>query len=256
MSGTVLRALVVGLTFVAGCATTVPLQTASVVDDGVTRVGAEANAALFCGTPSALLSCALYPEGLALPEVRGSARRGIGDGVDVGAALAARVALYAVDRPVGGLFTFDVKRELWSRPLPWGAWGERLLVSASPLLAVGAAGAVGLAPTVEAEFGVPLHVGLVQPGGEWVTSLRVSQHVLLPHLGADLPTPYRVIATTRLGFAAGSVFRSGLGIQLGYQSIAFGSAALSRADSVAVDVTPAFTSGAWQLSVGWLWDLH
>ena len=219
-------------------------------------MGAEANAALYCGSIGLVTDCAFYPEGLPLPELRLSARRGVGDGLDFGAAVAARVELYAVDRPVGALFTFDAKRELWSRPLGWGAWGERLVVSVNPLMAAGAAGAIGLAPTVEAELGVPLHVGLVQGGGEWVGSLRLSQRLLLPKLGAEPPAPYPGVTTTRLGLAAGYVFDSGLAVQLGYQSIVFGAGYLSLGKSTLVAVAPEFTAGAWQLSVGWLFDLR
>ena len=78
----------VGFLLVAGCATVSPMQTASTVDPGKWRVGAQLSTAAYCGSfVEGPLVCTDYPDGVPIPELRVNARRGLPHGADVGISL-------------------------------------------------------------------------------------------------------------------------------------------------------------------------
>ncbi|MGC4115452.1 MAG: hypothetical protein QM765_12780 [Myxococcales bacterium] len=72
--------------FAAGCATAVPLQTASTVDPGVVRLSGQVTSSPWCTVSGSWGSCALAPgnHSLGLPELRLAGRVGVHDRVDVG----------------------------------------------------------------------------------------------------------------------------------------------------------------------------
>ena len=223
--------------FGAGCATAVPLQTASTGQPGAWRVGGAVSTAAWCGDMSGLLGmvrCTEYPDGVPLPEVRALARRGVAPGTDVGASVQVAVQTIAPERPlqVGG--TLEVKRELVRAPS-----GSVTHVLSLGAVAGGAvSGRVGLAPWWSTELSVPLLYGLQWRRFEWVAGVALVGRVLLPPTSAAVPLP--VTASQRLNLSLGLFRRE----------------PASWAVQVSYLTDPArFTNGALQVQFGWLFDL-
>ncbi|HEY3447532.1 MAG TPA: hypothetical protein VGK67_14350 [Myxococcales bacterium] len=111
----------------AGCATTVPIQTASTVPVGTVRLSGQASLAIYCGFAD-ISRCAF---GNTTPELRLAGRTGLHDRVDLGASLFF-VSHFASQGPEwGGLL--DGKVELWRAPI---AEGRKQVLSAGLGLAV------------------------------------------------------------------------------------------------------------------------
>jgi hypothetical protein len=209
------------------------MQTASVVAPGALRVGGQVDFAAWCGTPGAglaVFSCNQFPDGIPLPEVRATARRGVGWASDVGASLQVATQIDAPELPLQVGLTTDVKRELFHLSGP----GAGHVLSLGVLVAGAIAGRPGLSPTGQVEWGVPLFYGLQTTHFEWVAGLSFSQRV---QFGGPPGLPARL--STRLGATLGLFRRdpAGFGVQLGYLT----------------DVRLP-TRGALQVQVGWLWD--
>lgn len=226
---------VVGL-LAASCATVVPLQTASVVAPGKTRVGGQLAFAAFCGTPGGVLSllgCNQFPDGVPLPEVRANVRHGVGWSSDVGGSLVAQGQVQAPEHVLKVGLTADFKRELLHVS---GAPGFQHVVALGVVGGGAVAGRWGLAPTGTFEWGVPLFYGLQTQRLEWVASVALDQRLVIG--GAGVPAPPAL--TTLVGVTVGLFQRepAGLGVQLGYLT----------------DVRLPLR-GALQVQVGGFWDL-
>lgn len=233
------RTLLAMLVACAGCATVVPMQTASVVDKGRLRVGGQLSAAAYCGDLSGglllgLARCTEYPDGIPIPELRANARYGLGARFDVGLSAQAQIQVVAPERIFQLGLTTDVKGELLR--LEQGAFTH---VVSTGLLGGGAlSGRFGLPLWAQLEWGVPIFYGLQLERWEFVLGLSLSQRLLVSRLGADAALP--PVNSARAGITLG-VFRrnpASWALQLSYLA------------------DPArFATGALQLQFGWFFDL-
>ncbi|MBX5482906.1 MAG: hypothetical protein IRZ16_13850 [Myxococcaceae bacterium] len=174
-------ALAMAVVAASGCVTPTSLQTASTVDPGTWRVGAQLSSAPWCSVTFTPERCALAPKGLPLPELRASARTGLAPRTDVGLSLSTS-AVIPQGVSVGALF--DAKRELWSSG---SASGSRQLIAAS----VGAGGHLDLIGVFDSSSGgggrvepgidIPIAgwYGLKQGGWEWVVSPRFVERMAI-----------------------------------------------------------------------------
>lgn len=222
-----------------GCATVVPMQTASVVDKGRLRVGGQLGTTAYCGDPAGglllgLSRCTEYPDGVPLPELRANARYGLGSRFDVGLSAQAQTQIIAPERIFQFGLTADVKGEL----LRIDTSGPTHVVSTGLLGGAALAGRFGIPLWGQLEWGVPVFYGLQLGRWEFVVGASLSQRLLAPRLGgtpAQLP-----FDTVRLGLSLG-VFRrdpASWAIQFNYLT------------------DPArFTNGSLQLQFGWFFDL-
>ncbi len=221
------------MVLLTSCATVTPMQTASVVDVGVLRVGGQVAFAGFCGDlPTGVLGltrCTEYPDGLPLPEVRVDARRGLLRRLDVGASLQLAPQLLASERAMQAGLTLDGKAEL----LHLERGPVTHIVSLGLLGGAAIAGRFGLRPSAQVEGGVPLFYGLQLAGFEVVLSAAWSVRGFFFGNGVTLPA-----LSQRLELRVGLFRRpTSWGLQLGYLT------------------DPAnFTSGAPQVQFSWMWD--
>jgi hypothetical protein len=221
-----------------GCATVVPMQTASVVDRGRARVGGSLSAAGYCGDISGglllgMTRCTEYPDGIPLPELRVNGRYGLGAGFDVGLSAQAQGQLIAPERIFQFGLTADVKGELLRVPTD----GPTHIVSTGLLGGAALSGRFGTPLWAQLEWGVPLFYGLQFSRWEVVAGASVSQRLLLPRFTGDaLPSVNSVRAGLTLG-----LFRrnpASWALQLSYLA------------------DPArFSTGTIQLQFGWFFDL-
>lgn len=180
----------------SGCATYVPLQTASTVAPGRYRVGAQVTGAPYCTLSTDPALCSELPRNTTLPELRLSGRTGLARSLDAGATVHARMA---GDSPIAGL-SLDGKAEAWSHPLGTG----RLLVSGG----LGAGGSFGPGSAdrpgvTQLEVAVPVFFAYDRPGSEWLFSPRLVQRVRFIDITGD---PRReALGASELGFAVGYV---------------------------------------------------
>lgn len=218
----------------AGCATVVPMQTASVVPDDRWRAGGQVSTATFCSL-SDVTQCHDYPDGLHLPELRLDVRRGLGASMDLGASVQVLPAVLSAERPLQVGLTLDAKRELLRRST---TAGNAHVLSAGLQLFGAMAGRAQLAPWLQAELAIPLHYGFQTERFEWVAGLSLSRRSTWPSVG-DRRYPWSY-DTWRVGGSFGLYRRapSGWAVQLGY---------LTRAERP--------STGALLLQLGWLWDL-
>ena len=224
-----------GCVLLAGCATVTPMQTASAVEAGHLRVGAQASTAGYCGSFDGPVptDCTEYPDGLPLPELRINARHGLPQHSDVGLSLQIAGQLDAPNRPLQSGLTFEGKRELWSSHS-----GPRQILSVAVLLAAAASGRLKLAPYLQYEWGVSLFYGVQTARFEWVAGVSVSRRTLFNQVG--VPSALPVLESERVGVTLGLFRRApaGWALQLGYLT------------------DPArFGRGALQLQYGVFWDL-
>ncbi len=223
----------------SGCATVVPMQTASVVAPQHWRAGAQATAAAFCGIASqgivGLTRCTEYPDGIPLPEVRANVRRGIGHAIDLGGSLQVQGQIESPERPLQVGLTVDGKRELFHRS---GSNDTAHVLSLGLLAGTAVSGRLTLAPWTQLEWGVPVFYGFQFSRFELVGSASFSQRFTFPRIGAS--TAVLGQASYRLSFAVGLYRRepAGWAIQLGYLTDP------SR-----------FLTGSIQLQFGWFFDL-
>lgn len=206
------------------CATVVPMQTASVVDEGRWRLGGQIGIAGYCGSfTDGPLVCTEYPDGVPLPEVRFDARRGLRAGLDVGVSAQLFGQALAVSKPVQVGLTVDAKHVLFET--------ERQIVSLGLLLGGAVSGRPGLRAYVQGEGGVQLFYGLRTKRFEWVLGASYSERRTLQVIAGE--------RSQHVGFTLG-VFRSrpaGWALQLGYLG----------------DVSR-FSDGAIQLQYGVFWE--
>jgi hypothetical protein len=219
----------------AGCASVVPMQTASVVPFESWRLGGQLGAAAFCSLDD-VTRCHDYPDGVPAPELRLDARRGMGNALDLGASLQVQAALLSAERPIQLGLALDARRELGAWP---AANGEGAHVVSAGLQVGGAvAGRLTLAPWLQAELAVPVHYGYRTARHEWVIGISGSTRALFPAVGSGRDLP--LVHTWRMGASAG-VFRrtqNGWALQLGF---------LTQPSRP--------STGALLLQVGWFWDV-
>ncbi|MCU0699443.1 MAG: hypothetical protein MUC96_23300 [Myxococcaceae bacterium] len=226
------------LALTAGCATVVPMQTASVVERGRFRAGGSLSAAGYCGDPSGglllgMTRCTEYPDGIPLPELRANARYGLGAGFDVGLSAQAQGQLIAPERIFQFGLTADVKGELLRIPTD----GPTHIVSTGLLGGAALSGRFGLPLWAQLEWGVPLFYGLQFSRWEVVVGASVSQRLLLPRFATSSLPP---VDSVRAGLTLGLFRRNpaSWALQLSYLS------------------DPArFSTGTIQLQFGWFFDL-
>jgi hypothetical protein len=210
--------------WVAGCATVIPLQPASTARPGTYLVGAEVSGSPWCGssgnTPG---TCSVAVPGTPLPEVRLSARRGLYDGIDLGASLhvsgSANAGPGTLVQPISGGALVDGKVELWRQSL-----GEdrRQLVS----LGVGA-GFSSTQPnplsnavlsTGVVDVVVPLFYGYQTRGWEWVVSPRIDQQLAFEYQVPSSTAPRALVPSTFIGLSLAAFSRGtspwGLGVEV------------------------------------------
>jgi hypothetical protein len=212
------------------------MQTASALEDGRWRLGAQASAAGYCGSVEGPVptACSEYPDGVPVPELRVDARRGLPARSDVGLSLQVAPQALAAARPLQVGLTFDGKRELGrTRTGP-----ARHVLSLGLLGGMAIAGRLGLAPFVQAEWGVTLMYGLQVGRFEWVVGGVASRRALVDTTGVRAALP--VVQSTRVGLSLGLFRRSpaGWAVQLGY---------LGDPDR--------YSAGAIQVQYGVFWDL-
>jgi hypothetical protein len=216
-----------------GCATVTPMQTASVVEVGVLRVGGQVAFAGFCGdVPMGVLGltrCTEYPDGVPFPEVRVNGRRGLLKRVDVGASLQLAPQLLASERAMQAGLTLDGKVEL----LHLERGPVTHIISLGLLGGSAIAGRFGLRPSAQVEGGVPVFYGLQLAGFEVVVGAAWSVRGFFFGNGVTEPA-----LSQRLELRLGLFRRpTSWGLQLGYLT------------------DPArFTAGAPQVQFSWLWD--
>ncbi len=220
-----------------GCATVVPMQTASVVEKGRLRLGGQLSAAGFCGQISGgilgLTRCTEYPDGVPLPEVRANGRYGLGAGFDVGLSVQAQGQLIAPERAFQLGLTADVKGEL----LRLRTRGPTHVVSTGLLGGSALSGRFGLPLWGQLEWSVPLFYGLQFQRWELVLGANLSQRVTVAKLGTV--SALSPVDTARVGFSLGLFRRApaAWAVQLSYV-----------ADPLR------FTTGAPQVQFGWFFD--
>jgi hypothetical protein len=225
----------VALGCLAGCATVAPMQTASTVEDGAWRVGAQLSAAAYCGSfVDGPLVCSEYPDGAPLPELRLNARRGLPRGSDLGLSVQVLGQVQAPTRPVQVGLTLEGKHELLS-----GALGQgRQVLSVGLLLGGAVAGRPALRPYLEVEWGLALLYGIQTARFEWMAGAAISDRAAFNEVGGHPALPK--LRTERLGFTLGVLRRApaGWGVQLGY-----------------LGDPHRFGAGAIQIQYGVFWDL-
>lgn len=221
----------------SSCATVVPMQTASVVERGVLRTGASLSATAYCGALSegvllGMTRCTEYPDGFPLPELRGSARLGLGSRFDVGVSAQAMALLLAPERAGQVGLTLDVKGEL----LRLESGQVTHVVSTGLLGGAALSGRFTLPAWGQVEWGVPLFYGLRLERYEFVAAVSVSQRRLAR--GFAFPSPF-LTDSVRVSGSLGVYRRgpSGWAVQLAYVS------------------DPArITTGSTQLQFGWFFE--
>lgn len=170
----------------SGCATVVPLQTASTVPPRAYRLGAQAALPLYCtfSAPQLIPSrCIESPRvliPLVAPELRASARTGLTSWADAGA------SVHGLLRPTGLIFggQLDAKARFLQRPM--GA-GELI---GSGGLAVGMSAGVpisgsGLPGLTQLEIAVPLFFGYRRGDFEWIVSPRFVDRMRFADVNGD-----------------------------------------------------------------------
>lgn len=216
-----------------GCATVVPIQTASVVPEDSWRVGGQLSAAAVC-SPGDLFSCHAPFDGIPLPEVQVGARRGLGAAADLGASLRLNGAVLAATRPLQIGLSLDGRRELLRRP---SAEGRQHILSLGLQLSGAVAGRFGLSPQLQTELALPLHYGFQTPRFEWVVGASLSRRVTWAS-GADRVDP-SALFSWRTGASFGLFRRVAplWAVQLGV---------------LAEPIRP--QAGALLLQLGWFWE--
>jgi hypothetical protein len=211
-----------GLGFLSGACTTVTsLQTASTVKPGHYRLGAQLSASPYCGVrvPPGPHSCAVLPSGFPLPELRGSARYGVGDSVDLG--LSAHAAVVVPSGANLGL-SVEGKAVVWRRP---AEKGRVHLVSVGPSAGYsnrqyGLFNELQRGSQSSVELVLPVYYGFQAPYVEWVISPRYVERISLHDLDGD--GRREVLNYGAFGLTFGGVFRLsekiGVAVGLGYDA--------------------------------------
>lgn len=223
-------ATLIGFFALAGCATVVPLQTATTVPKGATRVAGQMNVVPWCGVAlNPVEHCGRLPRAVPSPELRGNVRHGVGARTDVGASV--RAGTVGSHAELG--FYLDAKMEVWSsEPVR----GRRQLVSIAPGAGFGGALLRGHGSPIQAglpvvDFALPVFLGHETESVEWVLGPRFLHRL---HLDDG-----RITSIPAIGATAGLFTRqrTRFGIQLGYE-------------------TPLFMPrwGTWSLSAGGSYD--
>ena len=221
------------LSLLAGCATVVPMQTASVVERGHVRLGGQVSASMYCGAIGegglGVTSCNAFPDGVPVPELRANARVGLGQHFDLGASLQGHGMVLSVEHAFQLGLTVDLKGEL----LHIATSGPTHIVSAGLLGGGAFSGRFGLPLWPQVEWAVPIFYGLQFSHWELVLSANAS------HRFTASPNLTPSINGVRTGFSVGLFHRepAGFAVQVGYST------------------DPAsFRYGSFQLQVGVFFD--
>ncbi len=217
----------------AGCATIVPMQTASVVERGRVRVGGQVSASMYCGAIGegalGISSCNDFPDGVPIPELRANARVGLGQSFDLGVSLQGHGMVLSVERAFQLGLTVDLKGEL----LHLTTSGPTHILSVGLLGGAAFAGRFGLPLWPQVEWAVPIFYGLQFTQWELVLSANAS------HRFSFSPNVTPSLDSVRTGFSIGLFHRepAGFAVQVGYST------------------DPAsFRYGSFQLQVGLFFD--
>ena len=231
------RLALLGCSALCACTTVTPLQTASTVDPGTTRLGAQASISPYCSISlSPQSNCSVLPAGAPLPELRGSARFGLTQGLDLGAsAHLGAVVPQGISFGLSG----DAKKELWSAPLGSGR-RQLFALSAGAGLNDVQTGLWGGTRGSSAEVELPLSAwyGYQLAGWELVASPRFVERLAFVDIDGDRRGD--LIDTGWVGLTASAITRgrSHLGLSLDY-----------------LTPTGDLLSGVFSVSVGGMWDL-
>jgi hypothetical protein len=193
--------------WVTGCATVIPLQPASTVRPGGYLVGAQVSASPWCGSAgNAGGTCSVAVPGTPLPEVRVSARRGLWDGLDLGASLhvsgSANSGQGTLVQPMSAGMLVDGKVELWERPL---GEGRRQVISVG--VGVGFSSTQpnplsnAVLSTARVDAVVPVFYGYQTSRWEWVVSPRVDQQLAFEYQVPSSTAPRALVPSTFIGLS-------------------------------------------------------
>ncbi|HLL55346.1 MAG TPA: hypothetical protein VK447_17440 [Myxococcaceae bacterium] len=237
-----IRGLVVAALCGTGCATVVPMQPASVLAEGETRVAAQLSVAPWCGVGGGLAQgCAYNPGGTPLPDARVGVRRGFGSGLEAG--VSAHATGFAPPgtgfEPAlrGGLW-LEGKKEVWSREV---GPGQRQVLSVGPglgvdLVSVRPMGLHAFAP--EVLLGLPVYFGHQTEGFEWVVRAAFLERLAEPSLALDGRPPRLDVGELELSVALLRRPPGHWGVSLGYRA-----------------PTGQLAGGAFSLGFGWSFGL-
>ncbi|HZA52314.1 MAG TPA: hypothetical protein VE549_16325 [Myxococcaceae bacterium] len=233
---------IVTASLAAGCETITPLQTASTVDPGMWRVGAQLSASPYCTvTLDPTGNCYIVPGNLPIPQLKLAARAGVFPRVDAGLSIQGSGTVPVAPHPppsylrMGALL--DAKVEVWSASTESG----RHLVAAAA--GVGSSLERWSTPSAplalpDLELVVPIFYGYQTPELELVASPRFMERFTFIDITGD--GRREVLEQPWLGLALRAITR-------GPQRWAFG------LDYSAP--TWGLHQGAWTISVGFMLDL-
>jgi hypothetical protein len=227
----------------AGCETLTPLQTASTVDPGMWRLGAQLSASPYCTlTLDPTGNCYEIPGYLPLPQLRLAARRGLWPRTDAGLSLDGTAILPIGPSSIQSGFRagalLDAKVEVWSRPTSSG----RHLVAAAAAIGTSLErwslpqGGAPLTPGVD--LLVPIFYGYQTPGIELVASPRFMERLTYLDITGD--GRREVLKQPWLGLALGVFTRRPSRWAFGLEYAA---------------PTAGLHRGSWTLSVGVMFDV-
>jgi len=205
----------------SGCATVLPMQSASALPEGQWRVEAQAAIAPWCGVSGNLSSgCAYNPGGTPLPEGRVSVQRGLADAAELGAS--AHWSGYAPPGSGDGLsqrfgLLVQGKQEVWSREL---SPGNRQILSVG-----GGVGAelVSIRPDVrrlgfEGLIVLPVYFGHQTNNFEWVGRLAFVERFADPTLDLEGQRPQVDLGELDLAVSLLRRAPGHWGVELGYRA--------------------------------------
>lgn len=205
------RSILASLLLAAGgCTSFLPLQTASTVPVDSWQFSAQASGSPWCSFTSNPDNCHVRPQALLIPELRLGARRGLLDGLDVGASVHGQVLTSDMRSSVDVGLLADVKKELWSRSL---GEGRRQIVSVG--LGAGINALTNETNTVgQADAVLPVFFGHQTLGEEYFASVRAANRLTFGYEPAAGP-----VDVVYFGTSVGMVWRrTGIGVQLSYDA--------------------------------------
>ena len=224
------RVALPALLALAGCATAVPLQTASTVPVGTVRLSGQASFGIYCGFYSDLGRCAY---GSSVPELRLAGRVGVHDRVDLGLSAQFNYPADASGPKWGGLL--DGKVELWRSDL--GEGRKQVLSAGLGVAFSGIEGNPWRRGLAELDLVVPLRWGYQLKSTEIFVGAHFQERLVWGVLRSD----GQVADVPAGGFSLGIVSRNRakVGLALNYEA-----------------PLRYFERGAITLGIGWLFDVN